>query len=49
MDLIESRQVSKQDHEKFVRSNASIQSGLFMSARSGDNVVKAFYKVGVIS
>jgi hypothetical protein len=45
VDLIQNRQVTKAEHEKFVRSNSIVQSGLFMSARSGDNVVKAFYKV----
>ena len=44
VDLIAIRQVDKAAHDKFVEENG-FKGGLFMSAKTGENVVKTFYKV----
>jgi small GTP-binding protein len=44
IDLIALRQVTVAQHDKFIADN-NLQGGLFMSAKSGDNVIKAFYQV----
>lgn len=44
IDLISLRQVTKPQHELFIAEN-NIFGGLFMSAKSGENVVRAFYEV----
>lgn len=44
IDLISQRLVTQAQHDKFVAEN-SLQGGLFMSAKSGENVIKAFYQV----
>jgi Ras-related protein Rab-28 len=44
IDLISQRLVTQPQHDKFVSENG-LQGGLFMSAKSGENVIKAFYQV----
>jgi GTPase SAR1 family protein len=44
VDLISQRQVSESNHEKFIRLN-NLDGGLYVSAKTGENVVKAFYKI----
>jgi Ras-related protein Rab-28 len=44
IDLISLRQVTKSQQELFVADN-DLYGGLFMSAKSGENVVRAFYEV----
>lgn len=44
IDLISFRQVSSLDHDKFVSDN-KLTGGLFVSAKTGENVVKTFYKI----
>ena len=44
IDLIASRQVTTAQHELFVSEN-NLHGGLFMSAKSGENVIRAFYEV----
>ena len=45
VDLIRTRQVTAKQHDNFVLTNDSVKGGMFMSAKTGENVVKAFYKV----
>ncbi len=45
VDLIANRRVSKQEHDTFLLNTPKLQSGIFMSAKTGENVVKAFYRV----
>jgi hypothetical protein len=47
VDLISTRQVSTKQHENFILDHDEVQGGVFMSAKTGENVVKAFYKVHV--
>lgn len=44
VDLIGQRQVTEEEHFQFVREN-DIPLDMFVSAKSGENVLKAFYKV----
>lgn len=44
VDLIGQRQVTQKEHEAFVKSNG-LTSGLFGSAKTGENVVRLFYKI----
>ena len=44
MDLIEHRQITEPQHDRFIRDN-DLKGGLFLSAKTGENVVRAFYKV----
>lgn len=44
VDLISLRQVTIKHHDKFIIEN-NINGGFYMSAKSGENVLKGFYKV----
>jgi Ras-related protein Rab-28 len=44
VDLIAHRQVPAKDHEKFVISN-KLTGSMFGSAKTGENIVKMFYKI----
>jgi Ras-related protein Rab-28 len=44
IDLISLRQVNATKHDQFIVEN-NIQGGLYMSAKSGENVIRAFYQV----
>lgn len=44
VDLISLRQVTVAMHDRFVTENG-LKGGLFMSAKSGENVIKAFYQL----
>jgi small GTP-binding protein len=44
VDLLSLRQVSEDDQKKFVEQK-NLAGGLFLSARTGDNVVKSFYRI----
>jgi Ras-related protein Rab-28 len=44
VDLVGQRQVSVKDHERFVAQN-NLKGGMFGSAKTGENVVKMFYKI----
>ena len=44
IDLIPLRLVTKPQHDEFVVRN-NLSGGLFMSAKSGENVIRAFYQV----
>jgi len=44
IDLISSRQVSESQHFSFITQN-SMAGGIFLSAKSGENLIKSFYKV----
>ena len=44
IDLIALRQVTKSQQDQFVSEN-NLCGGLFMSAKSGENVIRAFYEV----
>jgi GTPase SAR1 family protein len=44
IDLIALRQITEAQHGRFILQN-DLQGGMFMSAKSGENVVKAFYQV----
>lgn len=44
IDLIALRLVTKPRHDQFVSKN-KLSGGLFMSAKSGENVIRAFYEV----
>ena len=43
VDLVQLRQITQDQHNRFIRSNG-LNDGLFLSAKTGENVVKAFYK-----
>lgn len=43
VDLIRQRQVTESQHERFIIDN-KLKGGLFLSAKTGENVVKAFYQ-----
>lgn len=45
VDLIALRQITKKQHDNYVLDNERIRSGMFVSAKTGENVVKMFYKV----
>lgn len=44
IDLVGLRQVPADEHDTFISSNA-LKGGLFMSAKTGENVVRAFYAI----
>ncbi len=44
VDLISIRQISERQHDSFIISN-DLKGGLFCSAKTGENVVKSFYKI----
>ena len=44
IDLINLRQITDKMHEQFIISN-KLSGGFYVSAKTGDNLVKAFYKV----
>ena len=45
IDMYSQRQVSEAEHKRFVKnSDIEIKGSIFMSAKTGDNVVKSFYK-----
>lgn len=44
VDMIAHRQVPEPKHDAFVAENG-LQGGMFCSARTGENIVKMFYKV----
>lgn len=44
VDLISMRQVTEKQHNAFI-SNNFLKGGLFCSAKTGENVVKSFYKI----
>ena len=44
VDLIGQRQVTQKEQEKFVAEN-NLQGSMFGSAKTGENVVKMFYKI----
>ena len=48
IDLIHLRKVSEDMHERFIYEN-KLTGGFTMSAQSGDNVLKTFYKVAAES
>ena len=43
IDLISLRQVSQQQHDAFLEENA-MRGGFFFSAKTGDNILKSFYR-----
>ena len=43
IDLISLRQVSQQQHDAFIEENA-MSGGFFFSAKTGDNILKSFYR-----
>lgn len=45
VDLIALRQVTLKQHDSFIEENDMIKGGMFLSAKTGENVVKVFYKV----
>ena len=45
VDLIGTRQVTEKQHNNYILANDEIKGGVFMSAKTGENVVKAIYKV----
>ena len=47
VDLIANRRVSKEEHDNYLIRTPKFESSFFMSARTGENVVKAFYKVSL--
>jgi small GTP-binding protein len=44
IDMIDIRQVKVEQHDRFIEEN-NLHGGLFMSAKTGENVVKTFYQV----
>lgn len=44
IDMIDIRQVKEEQHDKFIEEN-NLHGGLFMSAKTGENVVKTFYRI----
>ncbi|KAJ1434437.1 P-loop containing nucleoside triphosphate hydrolase protein [Ochromonadaceae sp. CCMP2298] len=44
LDLVADRQVSAKEHERFVEDN-KLAGGLFGSAKTGENVLRLFYRV----
>ena len=44
VDLIGQRQVTQKEHDKFVTDN-KLKGGMFGSAKTGENIVKMFYKI----
>jgi len=44
IDLISLRQVNSTDHDRFIFEN-KLSGGLMVSAKTGENVVKCFYKI----
>lgn len=44
VDLVGQRQVSQKEHESFVIDNG-LKGGMFGSAKTGENIVRMFYKV----
>ena len=44
VDLIGQRQINAKQHDKFIADN-NLMGGMFGSARTGENVVKMFYKI----
>mmetsp|Transcript_4783 Transcript_4783/g.6588 ORF Transcript_4783/g.6588 Transcript_4783/m.6588 type:complete len:231 (-) Transcript_4783:108-800(-) len=44
IDLIALRQVNSDDHDRFIVEN-QLSGGLMVSAKTGENVVKCFYKI----
>ena len=44
VDLISLRQITEKQHYQFIEDN-NIDYGLFVSAKTGENVVKAFFKI----
>ena len=47
VDMIGQRQVESTQHDVFIRENG-LSGGAFTSAKSGENVVKMFYKVAAL-
>lgn len=43
-DLINLRQVTQNQHEQFIHDN-NLCGGMFLSAKTGENVVKSFYSI----
>ena len=41
--MIQNRQVTQQEHERFVTEH-NLRGGLLASAKTGENVIKTFYK-----
>lgn len=48
VDLISLRQITENDHNKFIEKN-DLKGGIFLSAKSGDNVIKVFYQIAAES
>ena len=44
IDLLSLRQVTAAQHDKFIAEHG-LQGGVFMSAKSGENVIRTFYQV----
>jgi len=44
IDLVSSRQVREDEHENFLTSE-DIRDGMYVSARSGENLMRNFYKI----
>lgn len=44
IDLINLRQISEKEHDRCIHEN-NLAGGFFVSAKTGDNLVKAFYRV----
>lgn len=44
VDLISMRQVTAKQHDSFIENNF-LKGGLFCSAKTGENIVKSFYKI----
>lgn len=44
IDLLNLRQVTDEQHQAFIRK-MDLQGGMFLSAKTGDNVVKTFYQI----
>ena len=44
MDMIQARLVSAKKHEEYIVDN-NLAGGMYVSARTGENLVKSFYEI----
>jgi small GTP-binding protein len=45
VDLIARRQISEKQHDQFLEMHENIRKGMFLSGKTGENIVKMFYKI----
>mmetsp|Transcript_24726 Transcript_24726/g.69826 ORF Transcript_24726/g.69826 Transcript_24726/m.69826 type:complete len:239 (+) Transcript_24726:137-853(+) len=48
IDLVQQRQVCTKEHERFIRDEG-LRQGFLVSARSGDSVLRCFYRMAALS